>query len=36
MDLAHLGIKVEYKDIDKAIDKLKELERTGARVQKQS
>ena len=35
MDLAHLGIKISYADIDKAINKLKELERTGKSVQSQ-
>jgi len=34
MDLAHLGIKVEYKDIEKAITKLKELKKVATEVEK--
>jgi len=36
MDLAHLGIKIDYADIDKAVNKLKELEKVSSIVEKQT
>jgi len=36
MDLAHLGIKIDYADIDKAINKLRELEKVSSAVEKRA